>query len=60
VLERVRRKSPFELHIVDIESAGNETWFEAYKEDIPVVHIDGHEVCRHRVDERQFLRMLNK
>jgi len=58
VIQRVRSRSAFELEIVDISAAGNERWQEAYKHDIPVVHIDGEEVFRHRVDERRFAALL--
>ena len=57
VIEKVRRTAPFELEMVDISAPGQEKWFEAYKNDIPVVHLDGKEVFRHRVDERA-LRLL--
>ncbi len=52
VVERVRRKIPFYLETIDITAAGQERWFELYKDHIPVVHLDGEEIFRHRVDER--------
>ena len=58
VIERVRRRLPFDLEIVDISAVGNERWHEDYKHDIPVVHINGHEVFRHRVDEGRFAKLL--
>lgn len=57
MVERVRARLPFELESVDITSAGNERWFESYKNHIPVVHLNGEEIFRHRVDERK-LRVL--
>jgi len=54
VVKRVQAAVPFELEIVDISAAGQETWYEAYKHDIPVVHLNNVEICRHRVDERAF------
>ena len=59
VIERVRRRLPFELEVCDISAVGNERWHEAYKHDIPVVHIDGQEVFRHRVDEGLFLTLVD-
>ncbi len=58
VIERVRRRLAFDLEIVDISANGNERWREAYKHDIPVVHINGHEVFRHRIDERSFAKLV--
>lgn len=52
VVERVRGRVSFELESVDISAPGQERWFDAYKHDIPVVHINGVAFCRHRVDER--------
>jgi len=36
----VREKHSFELETVDIYSRGQERWREAYKEWIPVLHIN--------------------
>lgn len=58
VIQKVRRRIPFELELVDIAAAGNETWHDAYKEDIPVVHLNGKEVFRHRIDEAKLRRLL--
>lgn len=52
VIERVRKQIPFELDTVDITAPGQEAWFECYRHHIPVIHLDGNEVFRHRVDER--------
>jgi len=52
VVERVRNDFPFETEIVDITSSGQEKWFKLYKDHIPVVHLDGVEIFRHRVNER--------
>ena len=58
VIERVRTHSPFELERVDISAQGNERWFDAYRHDIPVVHLNGEEIFRHRVDERRLREFL--
>ncbi|MFQ5493838.1 MAG: glutaredoxin family protein [Phycisphaerae bacterium] len=60
VLERVRRQLGFSLEIVDITRPGHETWLEAYRDHIPVVHIDGDEVFRHRVHEGRLRELLTK
>jgi len=40
-----------DLNEVNIESPGNERWYNLYKHDIPVGHVNGKEFFRHRVDE---------
>ncbi len=59
VIERVRTHAPFELNCVDISAPGNEEWSEAYRNDIPVVHLNGREIFRHRVDERRLRELLS-
>ncbi len=58
VIERVRRTDPFELETVDISAPGQQAWFDAYSNDIPVVHLNGREVFRHRVEERRLRELL--
>ena len=60
VLQRVQRDVPFDLQKVDISARGQERWFAAYAHHIPVVHLDGTEVFRHRVSERELRSLLNK
>ncbi len=58
VVKRVKQGIDFELEIVDIAEPGNEIWFEQYRNDIPVVHLDGQEIFRHRVNERSLRAWL--
>lgn len=58
VVERVRRRQPFDLEIVDISASGNEKWLSAYGDHIPVIHLDGMEVFRHGVSERRLQALL--
>lgn len=58
VIQRVRIHIRFDLKSVDITAPGNEQWFDLYHEHIPVVHLDGLEIFRHRVDERILERHL--
>jgi len=58
VVERVRRATPFDLELVDITAKGQERWFTAYRNDIPVVHLNEREVFRHQVDERHLRHLL--
>lgn len=58
VVEKVRQQIPFDLQRVDITAPGFEITFRRYCHDIPVIHINGREVFRHRVDERTLRREL--
>ena len=44
------------LEVRDIDT--NDEWQEAYYLDIPVLHLDGREVCRHFFDRDAFLAAL--
>lgn len=58
VVDRAARHYGVEVERVDISATGQEIWFEQYKEHIPVVHLDGREIFRHRVDDRELRRIL--
>lgn len=51
VIDRVSHQFVFELEVIDITQPDNAGWFERYKNDIPVLHIDDEERFKHRVDE---------
>ena len=46
------------LERVDISAPGNERWLTLYQHHIPVVHRNGVEIARHRVEERALRRLL--
>ena len=56
VLEPHRDK--FDLEFVDITEEGNEEWFDKYRYDIPVIHLNGQPLMKHRVFEQAFLEAL--
>jgi glutaredoxin len=56
ILVRVRDRHPFSLVERDID--GDDTLLRAYLERIPVVTIDGVEVCELFVDEAEFEHRL--
>lgn len=58
VVERVRVNEPFELEIIDISAPEQSRWFELYRNDIPVMHLNGKEIFRHRVEERRLREFL--
>jgi glutaredoxin len=56
VLERIRLDRPFHLREVDIES--DDALHVRYLERIPVIALDGEELCDHFVDEAQLVARL--
>ena len=52
LLSKIQRKFPFEYREVMIDEVGNEKYFELYKYDIPVVHLQDREIARHRATEK--------
>lgn len=58
VLKGLQRVSPFELKEVDITR--DEKLFERYKEEIPVVFINGRKAFKYRVDPDDMLRRLER
>ena len=59
VIDKVCAGRYVRVEKVDISAAGNEGWFEAYQHDIPVVHLNGREIFRHRVVEKELRRFLD-
>ena len=58
VLLAAQAKVPFELKVIDIEK--EPALLEQYKHDIPVVFIEGRKAFKHRVDEAQLLKKLER
>lgn len=58
VIERVALEIPLHFVTVNIDEAGREQWRTLYTHHIPVVHINGREHARHRVDERALREAL--
>jgi hypothetical protein len=50
VLDRVRRRTPFALHVVDISM--DPDLLARYGLEIPVLEIDGRKVAKYRITER--------
>ncbi|XP_017293171.1 glutaredoxin-like protein C5orf63 homolog [Kryptolebias marmoratus] len=48
----------FVLQLVDIGLPENKHWWDRYRWDIPVFHLDGQFVMKHRVDMDQLDRLL--
>ena len=58
VVEHVRRSHPFELEIRNIEDDPSD--LERYKIAIPVVTVNGKEIARYRISERQLIAALDE
>ncbi|KAL2911828.1 hypothetical protein HK105_208678 [Polyrhizophydium stewartii] len=58
VILGVRAKVPFEFDEVDIDKAKDRQWLRKYMFDVPVVHVNGAEVFRHRVEPAELERAL--
>jgi glutaredoxin len=56
VVERCRQKVDFTVEVIDISQ--NPELLERYRNDIPVILLDGHEIARHVVRERKLLELL--
>ena len=50
----------FTLKEVDITLAENKTWFDKYKYDIPVFHLEGHYLMRHKVHHGLLQKKLDE
>ncbi|XP_075456563.1 glutaredoxin-like protein C5orf63 homolog isoform X2 [Ascaphus truei] len=50
----------FVLEEVDITRAENSAWYERYKHDIPVFHLNGQFLMMHRVNLKKLERYLEK
>ena len=46
------------LEHVDIEDPAQDTWRRAYRYDIPVIHLDGKPIMKHRVDAERLRALL--
>ncbi|XP_068033648.1 glutaredoxin-like protein C5orf63 homolog [Anomalospiza imberbis] len=58
VLEPFKRR--FILQEVDITLPENSAWYDKYKYDIPVFHLNGKFLMKHRVDIQKFEDQLRK
>jgi glutaredoxin len=56
VIERCRVKAEFAIEVVDISQ--NPELLQRYRDDIPVILLDGNEIARIFVRERKLLELL--
>ena len=57
-LRRLRRRIPFDLELVDIDS--DEALFRRYWDRVPVMAVDGTEVAAAPLDERRLRVLLSR
>jgi len=58
IIDKVKNKRTFNFEEVDISLPENAKWHELYQYDIPVLHMNGKEIFRYRVSEKQLLEVL--
>jgi len=58
VLQRVRSRRPFEM--IDVDITNDQRLYNEYKEQIPVIFINGRKACKFRVDEKEFVKKLKQ
>jgi glutaredoxin len=58
VLERVRRRHPFELVIIDLDHEAPPEKRSAYDWEVPVVELEGRKIMKYHVDEARLVRLL--
>ncbi|KAI8926112.1 glutaredoxin-like domain-containing protein [Entophlyctis helioformis] len=60
VIEAVQAKVPFDLQEVDIDKPENKAWWRQYTYEVPVVHLNGQEIFRHRLQPQDLHDVLIK
>ena len=58
VLEQVSQIITFKLEIQNIDEIA--LLYDKYKNDIPVILLDGEEVGRHRIQKDEIMKILNR
>ena len=58
VLEQARQQVAFDLEVVDIEL--DREFYEAYKWEIPVIHVNGSLAFKHRLDLPRVVTRLRR
>jgi glutaredoxin len=58
IIDRVRRRFPFGLRVIDIER--DPEMEKAYGEQIPLVFINGNQAFKYHVDEIEFENQVKK
>lgn len=60
VINKVATRVPLQYKEVNIDEPEHSKWKDMYTNDIPVIHVNGQEIARHRLNEPQLIEALNK
>jgi glutaredoxin len=50
VIEQAAQRTRFNLEIINIDAEGQQHWLDQYDHHVPVIHIHGREIARHKLD----------
>ncbi|GBC00422.1 hypothetical protein RclHR1_03850020 [Rhizophagus clarus] len=51
---------PFDFEQKDVKAPENLNWFEMYKYDIPVLHLNDQFILKHRIEQDELEKILRK
>ncbi|KNC75320.1 hypothetical protein SARC_12153 [Sphaeroforma arctica JP610] len=60
VLLEVEDEAPHSVEWIDITDPREKEAFDEYKWDIPVLHLNGKEIMRHRFDAKKLVKLLHE
>jgi hypothetical protein len=60
IVRKVSVEFDVSVEKVDITTPEGGEWHDRYKHDIPVLHLDGEEIFRHRVSESDLRAVLSR
>ncbi|MBI1987010.1 MAG: glutaredoxin family protein [Nitrospinae bacterium] len=58
LIYRVQHSSPIHFELEEVDITSDVGIYERFKEEIPVIFIDGKKAFKYRLDEREFRRRL--
>ncbi|RIA87753.1 thioredoxin-like protein [Glomus cerebriforme] len=59
-IKQVQKRVPFDFEQKDIKAPENSNWFEKYKYDIPVLHLNNQFIFKHRIEQNELEETLRK
>jgi len=59
IIRKAKHTRSFTYDEVDISLPQHSAWLTAYSDHIPVVHVNGREVARHRLSEAQLITAVD-
>jgi len=58
VIDEVARSASFHFEVIDIDDPHRAEWRRLYDHHVPVVHVNGRQIARHRLEESQLREAL--